>query len=210
MEHIRVFVADDQALFRELVEAELGMAFCVVPGASTLADADAAFARGDFDVAFIDLSWANEGPVTPRLPLWRRLHPTCRWIMLTGYNEHGLCKGYLASGAQGFLVKQSTMAELSAAVQKVMQGEIVVGSQVIAASQVPCGPHRECLPPTTTRVLQRLAEGWSRKQIAKEYRLHINTVDYHIVKLKEYFRLGPKEKPSWARLMAGGAWGEEG
>lgn len=209
-ERIRVLVADDHLLFRELVEAELGKEFCVVPGASTFARADAAFARGGFEVAVIDLSWADEGPVAPRLPLWRRLHPSCRWIMLTGYNESGLCQGYLAAGAQGYVVKQSTMVELSEAVHAVMRGETFISAQVLPAPHELCGPHPRWLPAATARVLSRLADGWSRKQIAKEYQLHINTVDYHIMKLKEFFGVGPRERPSWARLLAGGRWSEEG
>lgn len=196
----RVFVADDHRMFRDLMERFLSARFEVVPGASTLAEADVAFRHGGFDVAIVDVSWGKEGPVTPRLKRWYLLQPQCHVIILTALDDWFVGRAFLAEGARGYMGKRSDFREVLDAIDAVMAGGTYMGRTMVPHPPVAAPPMERQLPAEAARVLDLLSEGWSRKAIAAALCTHIKTVDYHIARIKRLFGVPRSTRPEWRRL----------
>lgn len=200
-ERVRVLVADDHRLFRELLEVALGSVYETVSGASTLHELESAFTRGGFEVAVLDVSWGDEGPVTPRLRHWIRIAPSVRVILLTAFDDYHVGQKFLEMGVSGYLGKRSDFSEVFDAIEAVMRGESYLGKRLARPRHEPGIVEEERLPSETLRVLGPLAEGWSRKQIASTLHLHIKTIDYHIKRIKAYYGAVGIKQPNWRRLL---------
>lgn len=201
-DRVRVLVADDHRMFRQLMEQYLAKVYEIVPGASTLPELDAAFRRGGFDVALVDLSWGHEGPVTPHLRRWYGLQPASHIVILTAIDEYFLGQSFLEGGARGFLGKRSDFAEVVSAVASVASGESYFGRDLKPPPKRAASAVGEELPVIARHILELLACGWSRKAIAKALNLSVKGVDYHIGVLRTSFGVGPWERPNWPALFA--------
>lgn len=198
----RVLVADDHRMFRQMLEEALSHFYDVVPGASTLRELDDAFRRGGFDIAIVDLSWGPEGSVSPYLARWYGLQPTARVIILTAMDEYHLGKAFLEGGARGFLGKRSNFSEIEAAVDAVLRGEIYLSRDLTPPSKRAPSARGNELPSIARCVLEYLAYGWSRKEIARALNLSVKGVDYHIGAIRNFFEIGSWERPRWPELFA--------
>lgn len=201
-ERVRVLVADDHRMIRHALEESLSRRYDVIPGASTLREIDDAFRRGGFDVAVLDMSWGREGPVTPHLPRWYKCQPAVRVIILTALDEYYLGKAFLEGGAHGFLGKRSDFSEILTAVDAVFRGEIYFGSDLKPPPKRAASASGEGLPAIALHILELLAYGWSRKEIAKALNLSVKGVDYHIGTIRSVYGIAPWDRPNWPELFA--------
>jgi CheY-like chemotaxis protein len=88
----RVFIVEDEAMIRMLLEDMLGELGCLIAGsAGSMAEALAAARDGDFDVALLDvnLQGENTGPVAEVLQA--RGVP---FVFATGYGAQGLPEAF--------------------------------------------------------------------------------------------------------------------
>jgi len=130
---IRLLIADDQELIRSAFAALLGLQpdFEVV----------AAVARGDEvvdaarehrpDVALLDIEMPGIDGLAAAALLSEQV-PDCRALILTTFGRPGYLKRAMASGAAGFVVKDSPPEQLANAIRRVVAGERVV-DPVLAA-----------------------------------------------------------------------------
>jgi len=130
---IRLLIADDQELIRSAFAALLGLQpdFEVV----------AAVARGDEvvdaarehrpDVALLDIEMPGIDGLAAAALLSEQV-PDCRALILTTFGRPGYLKRTMASGAAGFVVKDSPPEQLANAIRRVVAGERVV-DPVLAA-----------------------------------------------------------------------------
>ncbi|MBK6495920.1 MAG: response regulator transcription factor [Gemmatimonadetes bacterium] len=179
-DRLRVLVADDHRMFREALERSLADVYDVVPGGSTIAEVDAAFRRGGFDVAILDLSWGTEGSVNQYLPRWYGMQPAVRVIIVTAIDEWFLGQAMLEGGAHGFLGKRSDFAEVFDAVDAVAKGETYMGRDLHPPPRRSPRAANHDLPIVALRILEFLAHGLNRNEIAKALHIDVRTVDYHI------------------------------
>lgn len=201
-DRLRVLVADDHRMFREVLERSLVDVYDIVPGGSTIAEVDAAFRRGGFDVAILDLSWGTEGSVNQYLPRWYGMQPAVRVIIVTAIDEWFLGQAMLEGGAHGFLGKRSDFAEVFDAVDAVAKGETYMGRDLHPPPRrSPRAPHQD-LPIVALRILEYLAHGLNRREIAKALHIDVRTVDYHIGKLRKAVGIGRWERPNWQEIFA--------
>lgn len=183
---IRVLVVDDEELVRSGVSAILGGADDIeVVGAA--ADGETALLLGRElapDVVLLDLSM----PGLPGLEVATRFRaelPGRAVVILTTFDRDGYVARALALGLQGFVLKASSPAELTAAVRVAAVGGTYVSPRitarlVAAAPEEPSGPSFEDLSARELEVLELLATGESNQGIARHLFLSEGTVKVHV------------------------------
>ncbi|HMB53362.1 MAG TPA: response regulator transcription factor [Thermoanaerobaculia bacterium] len=184
---IRVLVADDHTLVRQgLVGLLEDSGECtVVAEAADGMEAVDKVAQSHPDVAVVDLSM----PRLSGLEAVRRIreqHPQVRVLVLTVHEEEEYVLPIIRAGASGYLVKDSPVADLLAAVRTVAAGQAYFGPQ---AARVLAESHRrppdssddpyEDLTPREREVLHQVVEGATTKEIAKTLGISVKTAENH-------------------------------
>jgi len=179
---IRVLIADDHPIFREGVRRilertpEIQVVGEVDNGEAVL---DAA-RDGEADVILLDITMPGPG----HLEVLRRLKeqlPRARALMFSAHDEEEYAIPALRSGAQGYLMKSFTAAELVEAVRRVSIGRRYVsgglGEQLAAGlaedSNLP--PHLS-LSARELEVLTMISDGLSLKEVAARLQINAKTV----------------------------------
>ncbi len=129
----RILIADDHPFIRTSVRAVLETmeAVQIVAEATDGEEALEKIVRLAPDVALIDLSM----PRLTGIEVLQRLGEArvTRIIVLTGFEDEAHIRGLFAAGADGYLPKTATPAELTAAVEAVSSGEKYVHSRAFQA-----------------------------------------------------------------------------
>ena len=182
----RVLLADDHPLltegFRLLLEPEFNVVGSVVDGRALLAAA----AELKPDVVLLDISM----PLLNGIEAAKQLHkslPACRIIFVTMHLESEYVTAAFKAGARGFVSKRAAVAELREAIRQVLAGRHYVTPLVTREALAPllnsrAVPDSESKDPLTARqreVLQLVAEGRSRKEIASILQISVKTVEFH-------------------------------
>ncbi len=185
---ITVLIVDDQALVREGLAALLTgrEGFGLVGVASDAAEAMELIERERPAVVLTDIRMPEVSGIE-LLGEIRRRHPGVRVIMLTTFHDDETVAGAVSSGADGFLLKDATLAELTDAIRRVAAGERVfrfgwgerateAGPGAGAGRGLPAARGMPDLTPRESEVLQLLASGMSNAQIAAALGLAHGTV----------------------------------
>jgi two-component system response regulator DesR len=167
---IRVLVADDQELVRGGLAALLSLEddIEVVAEVGRGDQVEAAVAEHRPDVILLDI----EMPGMSGLAVAERLRGR-RVVIVTTFGRPGYLGRALAAGVAGFVVKDAPVAELTAAVRRVMAGETVIDPK-LAVSALTVGPS-----PLTQReaeVLRTASGGATVADIARHLFLTEGTV----------------------------------
>ncbi|GLZ78972.1 DNA-binding response regulator [Actinorhabdospora filicis] len=199
---ITVLVADDQALVRGALSTMLGLESDIEVVAQ-VGDGEAAVeaaVRLSPDVALLDVQM----PRLDGLGAAARIHaerPSCRVIICTTFGRPGYLARAMASGAHGFIVKDSPPEQLADAVRRVASGLRVV-DPVLAAESLSFGAS-----PLTDRereVLKAAAEGGTIRDVAKSLRLTDGTVRNHLS--SAIGKTGARTRAEAARLAEERGW----
>ena len=196
MTAIRVMLADDHALFRAGIRSLLlGIEGVEIVGeARDGHEALRMVAACTPDVLLLDLALPelNGIEVAERL----RDQPGTRVLILSMFANEEFVLRSLRAGAAGYLLKDSSVVELEAALRSVADGgsylSPAVSGHVLAAYVRRVGqegaPAEPTLTPRQREVLQLIAEGHGTKDIAARLCLSAKTVETHRAQLME--RLG--------------------
>jgi DNA-binding NarL/FixJ family response regulator len=121
--------------------------------------------------------------------------PKARILILSAYSEDAHVEYVTASGAMGFMLKQSSCHELSEGIRQVSQGHKFFGPTVLKRHSARArfafdraGRSRRpkyCLTSREMEVLQLVAEGKANKESAVELGIGIKTVEKHREHLME-------------------------
>lgn len=189
---IRVLLADDHDLVRSGLHALLAQADGIEVVAQardgqelvTLADALHP------DVVITDVSM----PVMDGLAATRALrerHREMRILVLSMHDAPSFVRQATASGANGYLMKDASPAELEIAVRRVMQTGRYFSTTVSMKLLEPAEPTAaEELTPRQVEILTLLARGQASKQIAFQLNLSPKTVDVHRARIMERLGIG--------------------
>jgi two-component system response regulator NreC len=208
MSRVRVLVADDHTLVRQgLVSllVESGECEVVAEAADGLEAVERAHATLP-EVAVIDLTM----PRLSGLEAVRRIHaelPRTRILVLTAHEEEEYVLALVRAGAAGYLVKDSAVAELLAAVRALRAGGGYFDPRAAralaeryrqpeGAAEDPYGP----LSPREREVFHLVVEGRTTKEIAQALGIRVKTADNHRCRLME--KLGVHNTAELVRYAA--------
>jgi DNA-binding NarL/FixJ family response regulator len=115
-----------------------------------------------------------------------RLAPATNIIFLTLHTDEDLFRAALDLGAKGYILKDSAMQEIVAAVRAVGAGQPFLSSAITARLLQKRAPEAarpdaptSGLTPTEQRIVALIADGLSSKEIGAQLSIHYRTVENH-------------------------------
>jgi NarL family two-component system response regulator LiaR len=202
MTQIRVLIADDMALHRELLGKLLERQpdIVVVGEAGSPDEAVAATAELSPDVVLMDLRMPRHDP-QGGIQAIRQIvacYPQVKVLALTESDDEADVRQAALAGAVGYLVKSVKAAQIAEAVRAAFAGKGWLDPSVTAyllhdyrrASQE--APLHPALTPTERRVLELIADGKATGEIADELFVAEKTVKNHLANI--YRKLGVKNR----------------
>ncbi|MES2479699.1 MAG: response regulator transcription factor [Bacteroidota bacterium] len=192
---ITVSLIEDDKTIREsyvfLLENSLGIH--VVSSYANVEDALKKIATDQPDVILLDIELPGMSGLDA-LPKLKKVLPDTYILMLTVYeNAHHIFRA-LGTGASGYLTKNSSPDKIVAAIHEVMEGGGPMSANI--ARLVISSFQRSDASPLTrreTEILEHIAVGKSRKKIAEELFIDLETVKSHIKNIYQKLDVHSKE-----------------
>jgi len=188
MKRARVLLADDHALMLDGIRNVLKTRYTV---AGTVEDGKAlveAAIRLKPDLIILDITM----PVLNGIDAAREIRhhlPKVKLLFVTMHTRPTYLQAALEAGANGYVVKSSGRKEILDAVAKVLRGRLHItpgvggdGVKLVADSAQAAASLR--LSPRERQILQLVAEGKSRKEVAYALEISEKTVAFHRNNLK--------------------------
>ena len=179
---LRVFLADDHAIFRDglraLLQRQDGVEIVGEAGDGHEAVNEIERTRPDVVVMDIAMPHLNGLEVTRRV---RKKMPRTRVLVLSMYEDADFVRQILDAGASGYVLKGSASKELLDALAVVRKGQTYLAARL---EQHAAPPRRgtsgeNVLTARERETLQLLAEGNSHAQIAERLHISPKTVETH-------------------------------
>ena len=202
MAQIRVLIADDMALHRELLSKLLERQpdIAVVGEAGSPEEAVAAVAQLAPDVVLMDLRMPRHDP-RGGIRAIRQIaaqYPRVKVLALTESDDEADVREAALAGAAGYIVKSVQAAQIAEAVRAAQAGQGWLDPRVTAyllhdyrrASQE--SPGRPSLTQAELRVLELVAQGKASGEIAGDLFVAEKTVKNHLANI--YRKLGVKNR----------------
>ncbi|MBC7553291.1 MAG: response regulator transcription factor [Taibaiella sp.] len=191
---IIVAIIEDDETIRE------GYAFLIgntpgykIAGAySSYEEAVKKIAHDDPDVILLDVELPGISGIDA-LPKLKKLLPETHILILTVYEQEMLIFRSLGNGAAGYLTKNTPPEKIVAAIKEVTEGGGPMSANI--ARMVISSFKRNASTPLTrreTEILEQIATGKSRKRIADELFIDLETVKSHIKNI--YYKLDVHSK----------------
>ena len=189
---IKILVVEDHILVREglLVVLEgLGEEIRTFSVGDT-SEAVRVLETEDIDLMMLDLMLPGiQGEVF--LPIVRRRFPKVAVVVMSAQEDVDTVSRVMTAGASGYFPKSGTGSELLATLRAVLSGEIYLPPKMRGRlersekADGEMGPlaKRFGLTPAQERVLKRLAEGRSNRQIAELLGSRVGTVKVHVTNI---------------------------
>ncbi|EQM79436.1 response regulator transcription factor [Stutzerimonas stutzeri] len=189
----KILIADDHPLFREAIQNVIRDGF---PGSEILetADLDSALAitleNDDLDLVLLDLNMPGMHGLNGLINL-RNEAPTIPVVIVSAEQDKQIVLQAITYGACGFITKSSPRAQMTDAIEQILNGNVYLPSDIIRSQKASTrrAQHNEqSIPPellqALTRkqllVLERMTKGESNKQIAYNLDIAETTVKAHV------------------------------
>ena len=183
-ETLRVFIIERQLLFGKAV-AQVLAADSLVSIAGIAADCvSAKIADGDVDVIVVDIDSEDVDAVIDH---YHTHAPSARICCLSMYTQPELMQHCLSIGAEGYVVKDSSLQELLTAIKSIGEGGSYVDPRVAATllrRRAPVHlPYTDRLSPRETDIIRLIAQGLSNRDIGQRLVLSEKTVKNHVSRI---------------------------
>ena len=202
-----VFLVDDHAMFRAGVRAELGDSVELVGEAGTVAEAITGIRDLRPDVVLLDVHMPDGGGLAVLAGVATEV-PDTRFLALSVSDAAEDVIAVIRAGAKGYVTKTISAEELTAAVLRVAEGDVVFSPRLAGfvldafrdAPVVPSvDPDLDQLTPREREVLRLLARGYAYKEIAAELYISIKTVETHASNVLRKLQLSSRHQLTrWA------------
>jgi NarL family two-component system response regulator LiaR len=211
-ETIRILVVDDHIVVRRglvaMLETEPGMQ--IVGEASNGAEAVEQARKLVPNVVLMDLVM----PIMDGIEATRQIKqemPSVNILVLTSFSTNDKVIPSLNAGAIGYLLKDSTPADLVRAIQQVAQGEgalpTAVTRQILAQIQSPIASSEQSaeeeLTDRETEVLKFMAHGYSNAEIARLMVVSNPTVHTHVSRILSKLKVSSRTQAALYALKKG-------
>jgi len=179
---IRVCIVEDDETIRDGYAYLIGNTpgYEVVGKYPSAEDALKKIANDDPDVILLDVELPGISGIDA-IPKIKKLVPEAYILILTVYEQDMLIFRALGNGASGYLTKNTPHEKIIAAIHEVMEGGGPMSAH-IARMVIQSFQRNEESPLTRreTEILEQIATGKSRKRIAQELFIDLETVKSHI------------------------------
>jgi NarL family two-component system response regulator LiaR len=192
-ERIRVLLADDDPLVRRILRDTLQDAgFAIVAEAGTGREAVELALHYEPDLMVVDLGMPEGDGIEVVRRVMAGLAPDVQVqaVVLTSRDDDETALEALQAGAVGYLLKETALEGLPAALRAAARGEAAISRRLsrhlidhlrrLPQGQIGLRPVRSALTPREWEVLDKLCEGRSTEEIADEMVLATETVRSHI------------------------------
>jgi DNA-binding NarL/FixJ family response regulator len=124
----------------------------------------------------------------------KKLQPGTKVVVLTVHKAEEYILSALQAGADGYLLKDATHAELVMAIKKVLGGKHYISSEISekviegyleGRKKLKSKTSFETLTSRERQILKLIAEGYKNKEIADDLCISIKTVEKHRANLME-------------------------
>jgi DNA-binding NarL/FixJ family response regulator len=205
MNPIRVLIADDH----DLVRAGFRVLLQKLPGIEVIGEASdgrqalqlVGALKPDLVIMDIAMPELNGLDATARIV---REFPGVRVMILSMHANEEYARRALRAGALGYILKRASTAELELAVRAVARGEPYLTPAIskhlvadFARRSTETSPV-EVLSPRQREVLQLIAEGYARKEIAEKLSISVKSFDVYRSQILE--QLGLEDTASLVRF----------
>jgi two-component system, NarL family, response regulator len=181
---IRILVVDDHPVMcsglSNMLNTQNGMT--VVGAAGSGPEALQFIAREVVDVMLLDLRMPGMNGISVLQTLQTAADPP-KVIVLTSYDQDEMIYKAIKSGAQGYVLKDASEAELIAAITAVHEGKRYIPIDI--AARLADRMMRSDLTPRELQTLELLAKGWTNKQIASALNLSDYTIRHYVNNIME-------------------------
>ncbi len=191
MKKLRLLLADDHTILVEGLKALLMPEFDVVATAGDGKAVLEAAEKHQPDLILLDISMPRLNGIEAARRL-KQSNPDAKLIILTMHADLSFVSAAFEAGVSGYVLKQSAATELVAALHDVDSGQRYISSliqkRLTTGTPAILRLPKKLSPDLTSRqreVLQLVAEGRVRKEIAQILGVSIKTVEFHKQKITE-------------------------
>jgi DNA-binding NarL/FixJ family response regulator len=179
---IRIVIIEDDEIIREGYALLIGQTegYQVVYSYASFDDAVKTIADAGPDVILLDIELPGTNGIQA-IPKLKRLLPHAYILILTVYESEKMIFEALANGASGYLTKNTPAAKIIDSIREVKDGggpmSVNIARMVIKSFQK---NQESPLSKRETQILEQIADGKSRSQVAKDLFIDLETVRSHI------------------------------
>ena len=192
---VRIVIAEDHTILREGLRSLLSSnpSFEIVGEAEDGREAIKCVEKFKPDLILTDLSMPRMNGMEAIKEI-KRESPTIKVLVLTVHRAEEYILATFRAGADGYLLKDSTHAELVMAVKKVLSGkhyispeisEKVIEGYLDGRRTLKTKSSWETLTQREREILKLIAEGYKNKGIADDLCISVKTVEKHRANLME-------------------------
>jgi two-component system nitrate/nitrite response regulator NarL len=199
---LRVVIVEDHALLRELLMAYIRnvAGHVVVAECATIAESLVACREHHPDLVLLEWTLPDGTGEQLLKPLVPEL-PATRWLVLCARQNGQIVQSALAHGAHGFLMKQSDVAALREAIDRLGQGGTyycpLSSNVLLEALRTRARPNGDGLTERELEVLRHFATGTNPKAIAEQLKVSTKTVQNQLSAIRQ--KLGIQETAGLVR-----------
>jgi DNA-binding NarL/FixJ family response regulator len=194
----RIVVADDHSLIRQGLKSLV----CKNPALQIVAEASdgvelLGLLREEVpDMVIVDITMPHLNGIEAVSAI-RKQYPAVDILVLTMHANKQYFYQAIAAGAQGYLIKDDSDAELLAAIEAIRSGKTYISSQLfsevtdeaLTAFRQPGTVPYVILSEREKQVLKLVVQGCSSKEIGEILQLSPRTIDHHRANLLKKFKM---------------------
>jgi DNA-binding NarL/FixJ family response regulator len=197
---IKIVIIEDDQIIREGYALLIGQAegYQVVNTYASFDEAAKNIVNDAPAVILLDIELPGTNGIEA-IPKLKKLVPHVHILILTVYESEKLIFEALTNGASGYLTKNTAPSKIVESVKEVNEGggpmSVNIARMVIRSFQ---RNQESPLSKRETQILEQIADGKSRSQVAKELFIDLETVRTHIKKI--YMKLDVNSRADAIRL----------